>query len=302
MMRPRLIRLAAMCVGLTMLAVYFWLNASKLDVFRQDWAQIDNGPPALEVRLTLSGEAVFRQRLQTSEIFDAAGNRQIYFVHLPKQLFARVRGNLVSASLEIDQQEAAVSETQNTSALLAVTAGQRIYLLEEGELKYMMTVIWNERLHAGSIVQCTTASLCKSVQIDSRDWGPVQGPFLDTDILPERRGLPKGRWAKGPDTILRIRADSRRKVTMQINLLGVEAGQVLRFRGAASHVQKLDRDLAPVQAGGRELYPAIYLLELDLQPGDNFLDMSFSAWLQSGGQGAYPLAAYLFAIGLKDGA
>lgn len=299
-MFSRLLRLTVMIAGLLLFGFYIYLNNNKIEMIPKNVESIENGETALEARLELSGEVVFQQRLKASEIFDAEGLRQIYFIHLPKSLFARTQAELESASVAIRQQKAAVTETKNPSALLAVTKDKRVYLLEEGELKYMMTVIWNERLRSGTIVHCTTPRLCKSLAVDSGDWGPVQGPFLDTEYLPERRGLPKGRWAKGPETVLRIQSGSRQNVMMQINLLGVLPDQQVRFRGAATHVQKVGRDMPPVPAAGRELYPAIYLLQLDLQPGANYLEMSFSTWLEPSAEGANSLAAYVVAIGMKE--
>lgn len=299
-MLPRLMKLAVMIASILLLAVYIYFNINKIYSIPREWISIGSGKTALDVQLELSGEVVFQQRLKESEIFDVEGVRQIYFIHLPKGLFSRTHAGLESASLTIQQQKTTLTETKNPSALLAVTADKRVYLLEEGELKYMMTVIWNERLRSGTIVRCTTPRLCKTLAVDSSDWGPVQGPFLDSEFVPERRGLPKGRWAKGPATVLQIQSGARQKVMMQINLLGVLADQQLRFRGAATHVQKVDRDTPPLTAAGRELYPAIYLLELDLKPGINYLEMSFSTWLEPVGQGANPLAAYVVAIGLKE--
>jgi len=296
----RFMKLSVAIVALLLFALYIYLNINKIEDNSIKWINIRNGKPALAVRLVLSGEAVFQQRLKESEIFDAEGIRQIYFMHLPKDLFARTQAAPESASLEIQQQKATLAKTKNRSALLAVTEDKRVYLLEEGELKYMMTVIWNERLRAGTIVRCATPGLCKSLAVDSGDWGPVQGPFLETEYVPERRGLPKGRWAKGPGTVLRVLSASRRKVMMQIDLLGVLADQQVRFRGAATHVQKVDTEMPPVTAGGRALYPAIYLLQLDLQPGANYLEMSFSTWLEPTAEGANPLAAYVMAIGMKE--
>jgi len=300
-MVSRIVKLVVTVASLLLFAIYVYLNINKIDDISNNIGNIESGVPALEVRLELSGAAVFRQRLKASEIFDSDGKRRIYFVHLPKDLYSRMRAGLESARLVIGQQESSVTKTKNPAALLAVTEDKRVYLLEEGELKYMMTVIWNERLRSGTIVQCTTPRLCKSLDVDSRDWGPVEGPFLDSDYIPERRGLPKGRWVKGPRTVLQIQSASRQKVTMQINLLGVMADQELRFRGAATQVQKLDRDAPPLNAAGRELYPAIYLLALDLQPGANYLEMSFSNWLEPANEGANPLAAYLVDIGFKEG-
>jgi hypothetical protein len=87
---------------------------------------------------------------------------------------------------------------------------------------------------------------------------------------------------------------------MQINLLGVLADQTLRFRGAATGVQKIEADPNPQHAGGRDLYPVVYLVALDLRPGVNYLEISFSKWSKPVSQGANPLAAYVAAIGLQE--
>lgn len=299
-MLSRLIKLTVMIAALLLMAVYFYMNSNKLEIIADEWAHIRAGNPATGIRLELSGDVLFQQRLKASEIFDRAGNRQIHFIHLPRDVFAQTLAGIESASLEINDTEATLSKTKNRSALFAVTDDKRIYLLEEGELKYMMTVIWNERLRAGNLVQCVTPGLCQSVNIISDDWGPVQGPFLDSEFRSDLRALPKGRWSRGPETVLNIQSGKSQKVWMQLHLLGVLADQEVTFRGSASQVQKIELDSDPVSAGGRTLYPAGYLLALDLKPGANYLGMSFSKWSKPVRQGANPLAAYVVAIGLRD--
>jgi len=259
------------CSGCSVLlmAVYFFMNQHKLETLSGDWADISAGEVASGVQLMLAGRPVFQQRLKESEIFDKEGVRQIYFLHLPKGVFARTKAEIKVASLVIDQQDVALSSTSNKAALLAVTADKRVYLLEEGELKYMMTVIWNERLQAGSIIRCVTKGLCDSISITSNHWGPMQGPFLDSDIIPGRRGMPKGRWVMGPRATFDIQSAKQQKVLVQINLLSEFPDQELSLRGAAAPLQKANADSDPLDAGGRLLYPGVYVVHL--QP---------SAWCQ----------------------
>ena len=299
-MRSQLLKLAVVGTSLLLMAVYFFMNQHKLETLSNDWADISAGEAAPGIQLILDGQPVFQQRLKDSEIFDKEGVRQIYFIHLPKRIFAQAKAKIEDASLVIDQQKIALSGTSNKAALLAVTADKRVYLLEEGELKYMLTVIWNERLRARTIVHCVTTDLCKSIGISSNDWGPMQGPFLDSDISPDRRSMPKGRWVKGPRASFDIQSGTQQKVLVQISLLSEFPDQELKLRGAATPLQKVNADSDPLEAGGRSLYPGVYLVLLNLQPGANRLDMAFSKWSEPGSKGANPLAAYFTAIGLKQ--
>lgn len=298
-MGTRIIRSIIMTVSLLLLATYCFLNFNKLETTLTDWANISSGDSATRIQLSLSGESVFQKRLKASEIFDTAGKRQIHFIHLPKGLFARTQAELETAKLEIYHEEVTLSSTNDESALLAVTKDKRIYLLKEGELKYMMTVIWNEQRRSGTIVQCATPLLCDSLSITSKYWSPVQGPFLESELNPEYRGLPKGRWLMGPKTVLTIQSRKQQTVWMQIKLLGEFEDQELSFRGTATRVQKFDTDPEPVNAGGKLLYPAIYMLALDLKPGSNHLEISFSEWSKPVTPNDNPVGAYVTVISLK---
>ena len=300
MMRYRLVKLMVMSASLLLIAAYFFMNQHKLETFSEEWTDISSGEAAPGFQLMLAGEMVFQQRLKSSEIFDRDGVRQIYFVHLPKSVFARTQEELEDASLVIDQQEIALTGTANKSALLAVTADKRVYLLEEGELKYMMTVIWNERLRAKTFTSCVTKSLCDSISITSNNWGAIQGPFLDSDIIPDRRGMPKGRWVMGPRASFDVQSGKQQKVLMQINLLSEFPDQELSLRGAATPLQNVNQGSDSLETGGRSFYPGVYIVLLDLQPGANRLDMAFSKWSEPGNRDANPLAAYFTAIGLKQ--
>jgi len=288
-----------MTLSLLLLATYCFLNFNKLETISTDWANISSGDKATRIQLRLSGEPVFQKRLKASEIFDAAGKRQIHFIHLPKDLFARIKTEIETAKLEIHHEEVALSSTKDAFALLAVTKNNRIYFLKEGELKYMMTVIWNEQRRSGTIVQCATPPLCDSLNITSKFWSPVQGPFLESELNPEYRGLPKGRWLMGPKTVLTIQSRKQQNVWMQIKLLGEFEDQELSFRGAATRVQKFDTDSEPVNAGGKLLYPALYMLALDLKPGSNHLELSFSKWVNPVTPDDNPVGAYVTVISLK---
>jgi len=299
-MRSRIIKSIVMVVCLLFIAVYLYLNSYKVSGLSNDWAGINAGQAAPGAQLMLADELVYQKRLKASDIFDASGVRQINFVHLPKDVFARVQEEIEDVRLVTEQQEAPLSRTANQSALFAETTDRRIYFLAEGELKYMMTVIWNERLRARKLTRCIDADLCNSLVITSNNWGPIRGPYSNSDVSPDRRGMPRGRWAVGPRTVLDIQSRKRQRVLMQLNLLSVYQDQELRWQGAATQVKKVNTDSKPLEAGGKTLHAGVYLVLLDLQPGVNNLAVHFSKWSEPVIEGGNPLAAYVTAIGLKE--
>lgn len=299
-MRSRFTQLVFAIASMLLIAMYIYLNFSKLEVLPGHWSDIVSGSAAVTLELSLSGEPVFQQWLKESDIYGAAGKRQVHFVHLPEDIFARAQSEIETASLKVQRQDVTLSGTPDKSALLAVTDDRKIYFLKEGELKYMMTAIWNERLRSGNIIQCSTPGLCKSLNVSSKYWGPVLGPFSKTEFTPGLRSLPRGRWARGPRTVIDIRSAQKQKVWMQIDLLGVLEGQQVNFRGRGTQVRRLDTDSAPLDAAGRTLHPASYVLALDLEPGMNYVEMEFSKWEKPTLEGANPLAAYILAIGFRE--
>lgn len=299
-MRLRVTKIVTVVASLSLLAVYIYLNVGKLETAWSDWADIRSGQPAAKVALLLSGEPVFQGFVKTSDIYDATGNRQVNVIHLPADVYTRVQQDVEMASLDVQEKKVAVSSTPDRQALLALTEGRKIYLLKEGDLKYMMTAIWNERIRGKNIIQCEDLQICNSVRISSKHWGPVIGPYPVSEINPVLRALPRGRWARGPRTVLSIQSSVRQDLWMKINLLGVFEDQVLRFSGDATQVRKIETDAAPLNTGGRLLYPAGYEVLLKLNPGANYLEVSYSKYAEPVREGANPLAAYVSAIVLKE--
>ena len=300
MMRNQLTKWLVLLIPVLLTTAYLYLNGSKLAIFTDAWMAISSGHAAPTVQLSLAEEPVYQTHLKASEIFDAEGVRQIYFIHLPMDVFKKVQTGIEDARLLFDKREIPLSKTTNPSALLAVSKDERVYLLAENELKYMMTVIWNERLQANNIVRCAKLELCKSIAIKSKYWGLVEGPFLDTDINPGRRSMPKGRWTLGPKTLLNIMSTKPQTVSLQLNLLGIQADQTLKIGGAAIRVQKLEVEAESRALGGKSLHPSAYVAVLDLKPGINQLEIAYSSWEKPITEDANPLAAYLTAIILRE--
>lgn len=286
--------------ALLLMAIYLFLNGHKLAVLATQWADFNAGPTAPVASIKLAEETVYQHRLKTSDIFDATGNRQIVIMPVPREIFEKIGEHPEKARLIIEQQDVPLTSSADKSALLAITKERKIYLVADDTLKPMMTVIWNEQRRIKNFIQCKSPELCDSLQFSSRDWGPVEGPYSDSDFSARRRGMPRGRWARGPKTLLGIQSGIRQKVRLQINLLAVHPDQEISFRGSASQVRKVDTKSSFLSIGGRTLFLAVYVVVLDLQAGANGLEMNYSIWDKPVNEGANPLAAYITAIGVEN--
>ena len=296
MMTLRIVKWLVMATALLLMSAYLFLNYQKLLVLSTYWTRFDAGSTAPMARVILAEEIVYQHHLNITDLFDATGNHQINIMTVPKHIFTAMGTELESSHLLIDGQELPLSSSSNKSALLAIAADRKVYLVADDTLKPMMTVIWNEQRQLKNIIQCMTPELCNTLLISSRNWGPLEGPFSDSDFSASRRGMPRGRWAYGPKTIFNIQSKKRQKVWLKVKLLAVHPDQKVSFQGAVSTTRKLDTQAIPLTAGGRSLKPLVHAVLLDLRPGNNGLDLSYSLWETPGSESANPVAAYITAM------
>jgi len=288
-----------MAVALLLMAVYMFLNGQKLATLATQWEEFKTGSEAAVASIKLADETIYQHTLKASDILDATGKQQIMIMPVPKSIYEKIAKQAEATRLVIGEQDVPLAISADKSALLATTKGRKIYLLADDTLKPMMTVIWNEQQRARKFIRCMSRELCASLQVSSRDWGPLMGPFSESDFSVTRRGLPRGRWVRGPRTLLSIQSATQQKVRMKLSLLAVHSEQEISFRGAASRVQKVDTKSTSLDVGGRTLFLAAYVLELDLKPGANGLELNYSIWDKATTQESNPLAAYISAIGVS---
>ncbi len=295
-MAPRFIKWLVMAVALLLLSIYLFLNYQKLLALSTYWSHFNAGSAAPVASVKLAEEIIYEHRLNITDIFDATGTRQINIMPVPRHIFATIGKQLDSTALLIGEQELSLSSSSNKSAFLAMATDRKVYLVANDALKPMMTVIWNEQRRLKNIIQCMTPGLCKTLLISSRNWGQLEGPFSNSDFSADRRGMPRGRWVYGPKTVFNIQSKIRQKVWLKISLLAVHPDQSVSFQGAVSTTRKLDTQATPFNAGGRSLTPLVHAVLLDLQPGSNELELSYSLWETPESQNATPVAAYITAM------
>ncbi len=295
-MATNIIKWLVTAVALLLLSTYFFLNYQKLVVLRTYWSDFNAGSTTPVVRIKLDEEVVYEYSLNTTDILDPTGKYQINIIPVPGKLFEKIGDQFKSSRLLIDKREFPLSTSGDKSTLLAVTVDRKIYLVADDTLKPMMTVIWNEQRLLENIIQCMTPDLCKTLLIASPHWGPLEGPFSDSEFSADRRALPRGRWILGPETSLNIQSGKDQRVRMEISLLAIHPDQEIRFQGPVSKSWKMETQASTLTAGGRLLTPSVFLVQLDLQSGNNELVISYSLWDKPVGKNAKPLAAYLTGI------
>jgi len=297
MVRKLISSLAMVSAGL-LLITYMILNGEKLTALSTQWTDYNSGTAAPIASLKLSEDIVYQYRLKTSDILDATGKYQINILPLPEDVFAKTLKAMKTSQLVIGKQATPLSGSTDESALLAMTNDRKIYLVADNMLKPMMTAIWNEQQRLNRFIYCANQELCQSLRISSPDFGPFEGPFSKSDFIVGRRGLPRGRWARGPVTRLDIQSSKKQEVWLQLNLLAVHRDQKISFRGAVSQAQQTDQPSETVMAAGKSLTSAVHIVLLNLEPGTNTLEISFSIWDKPGSSGKNPVGAYITAIGI----
>ncbi len=296
MMASKIIKWVVMVTALLLMSTYLFLNYQKLLVLSTYWSHFKTGSTAPVASIKRDEEIIYQHRLNITDLFDAAGSRQINIMPVPEDIFAKIGEQIKSTRLIIDEQEFPLSSSRNKSALLAIATDRKIYLVADDVLKPMMTVIWNEQRRFKNIIRCMAPDLCSTLLISSLDWGPLEGPFSDTEFSAARRAMPRGRWVLGPKTSLNIQSKIQQKVWLKISLLAVHPDQEVSFQGAILNTRRLDTQSAHLAAGDRLLTPSVYLVQTDLQAGSNGLDMHYSLWEMPVSEGAKTLAAYITAI------
>ena len=124
---------------------------------------------------------------------------------------------------------------------------------------------------------------------------------LNTDISPDRRGLPKGHWLFGPDTELQLSSESPQTVQVLVYLMSTVPRQQIRFESEAIvRVDEFDLPKTAQIAGRMLLFPRTFLLEVQLEQGQNPINVAFSGALLPTMQRPAALAAYLTRVRIKS--
>ena len=281
--------------------IYLYLNQAKLDVFVSQYYGIVLGAAAPTAQIKFDGKTVWEKPLLSTGFFDASGKLQVHYITLKAALMQQLMQQ--DKDIKVYFGDDSPVKPQFANQLQVVRADfphHRIYFTSAGRIDGLATVVLSETRGGQHIVECLPQSLCQSVNVSSQEWGRVEGPYLRTDVSPTRMGLPRGRWLVAPGTSFTVHADSPRHIAMLINLYALMPDQQITVSGPAiRHIKQPEVAKNLMKIGMWDLYPRSYILDMDLQAGDNQIRLEYSRWPEPLSEGGILLAAYLSAIKIK---
>jgi len=292
----------AVC-GLMLLlsAVYFYLNANKVDVFFSQFNGIVWGEPAPTAQIRIDGKTVWEKPLLSTGYFDATGKLQVHYITLKPALMQQLWRKDKNIQVKFGDDEPVIPRLINHGQVLSADFPfQRVYFIADDQIDQLAAIVLQETRGGENNVECIPPSFCQAINVTSREWGRVEGPYLGTDISQLRRGLPRGRWLNGPTTSITVHSNGHHRVKMLFNVYALMADQQIAISGPS--IRTLKQPEVPVNEmhiGIWDLYPRSYIAELDLHAGDNALVFEFSKWPAPLSEDAVPLAALLSGIKIK---
>jgi len=190
-------------VGL--LGLYFYLDRAMPEYAAANYHKIAAGKAALSVNLQVDGKTVVAFRLPASDFFDATGKYQVNFHAVEHARFRLLNSRLEKVSVSLNGQPVTVKRTAGKQYLLFLLPQKKLYITREGDARTIAALAWTERKHRKDIFDCRGSRLCPNIRFAGGDGiGLLDGPYLDTEQAAKRRGMPRGRWAFGPQTTIDI--------------------------------------------------------------------------------------------------
>ena len=286
------------------LATYFYLNAGKLEKLRSEYTLFLSGSPAEEIILKRDGHELTRFRLASTGYFDFEGQRQLHFQILGKSKFDNLKGNLEETELIIGDNSADFDSASRTNFIAMQLPRKKIYLVREhgDSTRTISALLWQEKQRIRDVLRCQGKSLCNSLRFGwAGGVGPLEGPYLNTDLIPLRRGMPRGRWGLGPASIFIIESKAPANALLRIVSLDPIEKQSIQVTGKGVINQKrIKSETKILNIGGKRFYPKIYLVEIMLGEGRNRFSIEYSGWYSQEENGLNKRASYLVSVVVID--
>jgi len=289
----------ALMVGL--LGLYFYLDRAMPEYAAANYHKIAEGKTALRVNLQVDGKPVAVFRLPASDFFDATGKYQVSFHALAQAPFRLLKSRLEKVKISLDGQPATVKRIAGKQYLLFLLPHKKLYLTRKSDTRTIAALAWTEIKHRKDIFDCRGSRLCPNIRFSDGDGiGLLDGPYLDTEQAMKRRGMPRGRWAFGPQTTIDIQSKLDTRAILSITALGIMKNQQLIFSGPVLKVKNMLKTPQAINVSGKLFYLKKYLAELQLKPGENNLVIKYSNWLKATPGEPRQLAAYMLHVNLIE--
>ncbi len=293
-------RFFIMLLMLASLGTYFYLNTDKVGILRFQYNEFVNGERALDVELTSDSESFFHYRLRSSDIFDAEGTRQVSFHSLDPDVYARITGNTEELKLRVDGEDVPFKAIEKANAVQLIWADRKLNIVQSGDMQAIAQNIAYEHSYKHGVYQCyRDGNFCQSVRTSTKGIGPEEGPYLDNEPERLKRGLPRGRWGYGPSSMISVFSKISTEAYIWVYMLRLSENQEVNIEGPILGQQPVAMKKYSAPYGGLQLYPMAVLIRINLQPGSNDIELSYSEWAQPDRHNSHPRAVYITNIRIK---
>ncbi len=278
-MMQRILAMGSLVLMVALTGFYIKGNTQRIIQSVDGWQQVFDGEPSAIWALGLDGKVLVSRALPPTGVFDGMSLHQVNVESVPVAIYERLRSH-VDRVTQVYNNVAQTSRLVDSGKYLATQiADRRVYLVREGDARTTALIYRGERRSARDVVICKGKQLCSDMKFNlTRGWSEPMGPFLNSDRVPSRRGLPRGRWVEGPQTTFSIQAKRAMRVQVDLMLLRLAASQRVRIQGPVVS-QSLVMEGAPRRLGSRDMYPTRYRAIFSLKQGRNDFALKFSKWL-----------------------
>jgi len=295
--RLRPVMLAAM---VALVVVYASLNWYKPYIGVIQYGEIFGGDASKRVSLSLDNKPVLYFRLPSSDIPDMSRERQVVFQPIYAGKLDVLRKHLDEVKLKYEGKIVQTKLVDGGDYLMTMLPGRKLYLVAREDAHTIAAIAWNERAKGRSFVTCRGKTFCRNTHPGSiAGLGPIEGPYLQNDIEPTRRGLPFGAWAYAPTVAFSLEAVQPAKALLVFRMLKVAPTEQVRVTGNVKSIDMAQKKPAKVTAGGLTLYPDAVVIAVELQAGDNAFQLDFSQALRAS-EDAPAKAAYITGIEMRE--
>ncbi len=283
-------------VMLSSLGIYLDLNSDKVVHLSRVYDEISNGESALDVDLKVNSESVVQHRLRSSNLFDAAGTRQVSFLGLDPDSYAKVAGNIAELQLSVDGSDVPFETMEQGKAVQLMWADRKLNIVPSGDMQVVAESITYENENRPRWFSCFNKRFCRSIRVSTEGIGPLEGPYLGNELNKLKRGLPRGSWAYGPYSSISISSDISTEAVIGISVLRLSEDQQLNIEGPVLGQRSLPSEEFVSPYGGLQLYPEEKRVKIRLRPGVNEIKLVYSKWMGLIGHDERPEAVYITSI------
>ncbi|MEE8429381.1 MAG: hypothetical protein V3S33_07775 [Gammaproteobacteria bacterium] len=264
---------------LILLGVYLFLNTDKLITLPAKYHWMINGSPAGKLILRIPRGKIKEISLPSSDIFDADGERQLAFSSFAPDALDAIRAGPDSLALKLDGMPIATRPKEANGYLYLDLPHHKLFLVPDGKLKAIATILLQERAARKDIVHCAAGGDCSGVliQFAGPAWGSLEGPLPGVYVSATNDPLPRGRWVTDHAAGLRIEAARSTRLVLRMSMLGVTADQEVKLQGAVLAVSSSMSGEKPRDYLHMQLRPMTLTATVDLHEGVNDFVLVFSS-------------------------